>query len=226
MTMSKREKVLVIIVLVMIILCLYFLFSLKPNLDELKVLNNDIEDKELQASTMAQQKIIISSIDKALKDNEASKNELDDGLTIGFDQPAALVYLKNTVNEHATKVMFKFDERRQVGQLSIATVQINMNSSFEGLKALLKAFGSGPYIIKVVSVEVTEPGETAETPDVVVVDSEESTAQTTTPSSPVPDSGEKSVKLTIEIFTQPGEVAAGQAYEFSNGYQYGGDIFH
>ncbi len=221
MTMTKREKILVSIVLVMAVVCVYFLFFLKPNMDEFRLLSNDITDKEMMSSTVQQQKQIIASMDKAIEDNEARIKELSGGISTGFDQPAVLVYLEKTVNEHATKVTFTFNDMHQVGQLYVCPVSISMVSGFDGLKALMTAFNDSPYFIKVVAVNVTKPELQA-----IPATEEGDTGETTVPSSPVADIDEMNITLDIEFYGQPGSVEAGKTYDFAEGYQYGGDIFN
>ncbi len=220
MTMSKREKILVSVVLVMAVFCLYFLFYFKPNMDQLSLLKDDITDKESLASTVAQQRQIITAMDKAIEDNEARIKELSGGISTGFDQPAVLVYLEKTVNEHAKKTTFLFNDLRQAGQLYVVPVSISMACRFDGLKALLKAFNESPYFIKVVAVTVT----TLPEPPPVIQEGE--TAETIVPSTSVPKNDEMAIKLDIEFYGRTGPLEAGKAYDFAEGYQYGGDIFN
>ena len=221
MTMTKREKVLVTIVLVMAVVCVYFLFFLKPNMDEFRLLSDDITNKEMMSSTVQQQQQIIASMDKAIEDNEARIQELSGGISIGFDQPAVLVYLEKTVNEHATKVTFMFNNMRQTGQLYVCPVSISMVSSFDGLKALMAAFNDSPYFIKVVAINVTKPEQ-----QTVPAAEEGDTIETPALSSPVADADEMNITLDIELYGQPGSVDTGKTYDFAEGYQYGGDIFN
>lgn len=221
MTMTKREKVLVSIVLVMAIVCFYFLFYLKPNMDELRLLSSDIADKEALASSVMQQKQIIASIDKAIEENEARIESMSGGITTGFDQPDVLVYLEKTVNEYATKTTFAFDTISQTGQLYVCPIKISMVGSFDGFKKLMAAFNDSPYFIKVVAVEITTPDRTA-TPDT----EESETLVISAPSSPVAKNGEINVTLNIELYSRPGQLEEGKTYKFAEGYQYGGDIFY
>jgi Tfp pilus assembly protein PilO len=221
MSMSKREKVLVSIVLVLAVFCMYYLFFLKPNLDELKTVNTDIDNKTIEASNVQQQQQIIQSIDKAISANKAKIDELSDGITEGFDQPAALVYLEQTVNQHATKVGLLFTDPKQVGQFNVSTVTIAMTSTYDGIKELLKAFGDSPYFIKVVSLQAaidTEQYQQASAPNTT-------SDGTTQPSTPPSSTADKlNVAMGIEIYAEPGTPAEA-SYEFADGYQYGGDIF-
>ena len=220
MTMTKREKVLVSVVLVMAVFCLYFLFYFKPNMDQLSILKDDISNKESLAATVSQQRQIIAAMDKAIEDNEARIKELSGGISIGFDQPAVLVYLEKTVNEHATKYTFTFNDITQVGQLYVVPVNITMACSFDGLKALMSAFNDSPYFIKVVAIKVTT------IPETTPVTQEGETTQTAVPSTPAVKNDEMAITLDIEFYGQPGELEAGRTYDFAEGYQYGGDIFN
>ncbi len=219
MTMTKREKILVSVVLVMAVFCLYFLFYFKPNIDELNLLNKDISNKETQASTVAQQRQIITAMDKAIEENEARIKVLGGGISTGFDQPSVLVYLEKTVNEHAKKTSFVFSDMNQVGQLYVVPVSISMECRFDGLKALMKAFNESPYFIKVVDIDVEMLPQTipiiqeGETTDAVV-------STTTTKKE------EMAIKLDVEFYSRTGQSEPGIAHEFANGYQYGGDIFN
>jgi len=217
MTMTKREKILVSIVLVLGIFCLYFLAYLNAKLSELRALNLDIENKAVDATNVQMQEQIIASIDRSIATNEKKIDALNTGISTGFDQPALLVYLEQTINEHGTKTSLVFSDLMRVGQFDVCSATIAMTSSYEKLKALLAAFGESPYFIKVVSLKAE-----LDTERIAQV-----TAQTDTVegAAPAPSVNEPlNVKMDIQIYTQPGSVGAA-VYDFAEGYQYGGDIF-
>lgn len=217
MTMSKREKVLVSIVLVLGLFCLYFLAYLNPKLNELRTLNIDIENKAVDASNVQMQEQIIAGIERAITANEDKIAALNAGITTGFDQPALLVYLEQTVSEHATKTSLIFPDFQRVGQFDVCFATIVMTSDYEGLKALLAAFGESPYFIKVVSLKAEL--------DTERLAKAAAAQETESGSVPIPSPDEPlSVRLDIQICTQPGAVGTA-VYDFAEGYQYGGDIF-
>lgn len=219
MTMTKREKVLVSIVLVLGLFCLYFLAYLNPRLNELRTLNLDIENKAVDATNVQMQEQIIAGIDRAITANEEKIAALNTGISAGFDQPALLVYLEKTVNEHATKTSIIFSDFQRVGQFDVCSATIAMTSSYEGLKALLAAFGESPYFIKVVSLKAELDTERLMEAAAAQTEAAEGGAV------PVPSVDEPiNVKMDIQIYTQPGAVGAA-VYDFADGYQYGGDIF-
>ena len=217
MTMTKREKVLVAIVLVLGVFCLYFLAYLNPRLSELRTLNLDIENKAVDATNIQMQEQIIASIDRTIAANEDKIAELNAGITTGFDQPALLVYLEQTINEHGTKTSLVFSDLKKVGQFDVCSATIAMTSSYDGLKALLAAFGESPYFIKVVSLKAEL--------DTKKIAQAAAQAEAAEGAVPVPSVDEPlNVKMDIQIYTQPGVVGAA-VYDFAEGYQYGGDIF-
>ena len=218
MTMSKREKVLVSIVLVLGVFCLYFLAYLNPRLNELRTLNIDIENKAVDATNVQMQEQIIAGVDRAIAANEEKIAALNTGVTAGFDQPALLVYLEKTVSEHATKTGIIFPDFQRVGQFDVCSATIVMTSSYEGLKALLAAFGESPYFIKVVSLKAE-----LDTERLVKAAAQAETAEGGTVPGPSIDEP-VNVKMDIQIYTQPGSVGTA-VYDFAEGFQYGGDIF-
>lgn len=220
MTMTKREKVLVSIVLVLGLFCLYFLAYLNPKLSELRLLNLDIENKAVDASNVQMQEQVIAGIDAAIAVNEDKIAALNAGITTGFDQPALLVYLEKTVNEHATKTSLIFPYFERVGQFDVCSATIVMTSRYEGVKALLAAFGESPYFIKVVSLKAE-----LDTVRLAQIASEQQADAAEGGTGPAPSIDEPlSVRLDIQIYTQPGAVDTA-SYDFAEGYQYGGDIF-
>ena len=216
--MTKREKVLVSIVLVLGVFCLYFLAYLNPRLNELRMLNLDIDNKAVDASNVQMQEQVIASVDRAIAANEEKIAALNIGITTGFDQPALLVYLEQTVNEHGTKTSLVFSDLQRVGQFDVCSATIVMTSSYDGLKALLAAFGESPYFIKVVSLKAEL--------DTKKIAQSAAQAEAAEGAAPVPSVDEPiNVKMDIRIYTQPGAVGAA-AYDFAEGFQYGGNIFN
>jgi hypothetical protein len=222
MAMSKREKVLVSIVLVLGVFCLYFLTFLNPKLSELRTLNTDIDNKSIDASNVQMQEQIIAGMEKAITANEDKIAALNAGITSGFDQPAVLVYLEQTVNAHATKTGFVFPEFKQVGQFDVCFATISMTSNYDGIKALLAEFGESPYFIKVVSLSAELDTERI----AQITAAQEANAAAGNTVVPVPSADELvNVKMGIQIYAQPGAIGE-TAYDFADGYQYGGDIFN
>jgi len=222
MNMSKREKVLVSVVMVLAVFCMYYLIFFKPNMDEMHTVNADIEEKTLECSNVQQQQQIINSMNKAISGNEAKIAELSKSITTGFDQPAALVYLEQTVNQYATKVGFVFTSNEQIGQLDACSVSITMASSYDGIKKLLAAFADSPYFIKVVSLQAAVDSEQQQ----AAANTAGTDSATPATTSLVSSDGKLSVVMGIEIYAQPGEPSGDTPHEFADGYQYGGDIFN
>ncbi len=222
MNMTKRERVLVFLVLVLAVVCLYYIFFLKPHMDQMRSLNDDISSKEMVVSTKQQQLQIINALDKSIAENEEKLSTESTHITVGMDQPAILVYLNETVSQHAQKVSFTFSEGQQAGQLIVYPVGITMVSDYEGIKNTLAALSDGTYLIKVVSLNIaaeTKQEPAAETPQ----DEDDQPPSPPLPTSPVIT--DLNVTLMIEFYSQPGELPDAASHEFAEGYQYGGDIF-
>jgi Tfp pilus assembly protein PilO len=221
MNMTKRERVLVSVVLFLAVICLYYIFLLKPHMDQMRTLNDDISSQELLVSNGQQQLQIINALNKSIAENEEKLSSINTQIAIGMDQPAILVFLNETVNMHAKKVSFTFGEPQQVGQLDVFPVTITMISDYEGIKNTLAAFNDGAYLIKVVSlnISVEAPNEA----EAELQTDEEQAVQT----APQPTSifTNLNATLSVEFYSQLGDLPVGGSHEFAEGYQYGGDIF-
>lgn len=225
MNMTKRERILVSVVLVLAVFCLYYIFFLKPNMDELKTVNSDIESKEELVTSVRQEKQILSSAEETISGNEEKISELSDGISVGFDQPVILVYLEDTVNEYAKKVTFSFSDERQIGQLNVCPAKITMTSSYDGIKSILSDFENGPYFIKVVSLNVMTDAKMESETDSASDNPDEQPA-TTVKTVTADKDDDLIVTISVEFYSQLGDLVEASGYGFADGYQYGGDIFH
>ena len=221
MNMTKRERVLVSIVLVLAVICLYYIFFLKPHMDQMRTLNDDISNQELLVSNGQQQLQIINALNKSIAENEEKLSSMNTQIATNMDQPTILVFLNETVNKHAKKVSFSFSEPGQVGQLDVFPVNITMISDYEGIKNTLAAFNDGAYLIKVVSLNIT-----AETPNETVAEPQTDDEQgTQTAPQPINIFTDLNVSLSVEFYSQLGGLSEAESHAFAEGYQYGGDIF-
>lgn len=236
MSISKREKTLIVMVLILAVLCVYYIFFLKPYMDDMSELTVQKETKQIQVDTSTQQKRQIEELDRKIAEKKADISSFSQDISQGLDQPPILVYLEKTVNEHAKKMMFSFERVKQVGQMTICPVNITMISSYDGLKKVLSAFSEGKYVIRVTELSAMHSSQYSNQEQPVVYDpatDEEAAANVMTqpePQSPTIDIGIDNpieVTLSIEVFSIAGEIPADKTYEFDSGdLQYGGDIFY
>lgn len=219
MTISKREKTLIIIVLLLAVLCMYYMFFLKPYMDEMNTLSTDMSSKEISVNTNEQIKSKLGNLEEDISEME-SQIESYSGVTYGFDQPSVLRYLADTINEYASKIMFRFEDITQIGQLQVCNVTATMNGTYDGLKNVLKSINEGKYFIKVsgltASQKIVEEVETSQNGD------EGSVAE------PVETSPDFLLDITInlEVYSFPGAAPLDAEYPETGPLYYGGDIFY
>ena len=113
MTMTKREKTLVWVLFILILICAYWLLYLQPYIDDMNSLKDQISSKQADFDIKAQQQIKNNELIKNLSDDQQQVEKLKAGINHGYDQPAILVYLEETVKAHAKKQTFMFSETRQ-----------------------------------------------------------------------------------------------------------------
>lgn len=224
MTMSKRERVLVCIVLVLAVFCLYYLFFLNPYLKEKGEIDLSLVDKQTLASTSDQEKLILAGFDKAIAENEAKLAELSGDSSANYNQPDALVYLYRTVNQFAEKTYVEFRDSMLVNNLEVIPASATMVSSYDGIKQVLAAFAEGPYFLKVVSLKVAKIAE--EETEVTPPPADDTAPETPAVQPTKNDSDKLSVTIELEFFNSLTGTEDTAARDYTEGYQYGGDIFN
>lgn len=222
MNMTKREKTLVAVVLVLAIFFAYFMFFLKPYLAEMDDLTAQKDNKELLVTTNNQKQIQVNNLDNEIAETEKLIEGYSIGISQGGNQPTMLVFLEDTINSYAQKVMFYFDTVKPVGQLESCPVTITMVATYSGLKNILEAFSDSEYYVKVTSLQTTSAStvQTTQTTEYEVFD------PTGTPAVTVSAKNSLDITLTLEFYNLSGEIPANTVYPFDDTHQYGGDIFY
>jgi len=229
MSISKRERMLVVFVLVLALMCAYYLFFLKPYMEEINGLEIDKSTKQLLVTTNSEQAARINQLDEQIAENEAIVDGYSVMISQGCDQPPMLVYLEETINAHAEKVMFAFADVRQYGALEVTPVTVTMVCSYEGLKDLLSALSEDEYFIKVANLHVAYSAivEAPEIDDTTGADdTAELDAADTQPPEVVVIGYDLNVTMELEVYNLAGEIPADTVYTFDDDFkEYGGDIF-
>ena len=236
MSMSKREKTLVSFVLILALVCAYYIFFLKPHLEEMNSLLVDQSSKEMLVLTYNEQASRLNQINDEISQNEALVASYGDLISQGHDQPPMLVYLEETVNAHAEKVMFAFNDIKTYGQLEAIPVTATMICSYDGLKALLSALSENEYFIKVTQLNVdyssifepvdqdaTDDGTGGDTTADTAADAAANTEET---SGLVVVGYNLNVKMEFEVYNLAGDIPPDTEYTFDDDFtEFGGDIF-
>jgi cell division protein FtsB len=226
MSMTKREKILIAVVLILAVICVYYLYILKPSLDQLGKLNADNANKGLSVSTGEQIQAMVESIEEKIADDESRIAQYSDTVLSKFDQPAAIVYLYDTISQYGRKIMFSFEEIKDVQLIKVNRVTVTLNATYDGLKKLVKALSEGEYYVKVTGVEasvITPDSDAGVQPSGETGLAEEPAAVPPSPSLP---NNTLSITMTLEFYNFDGEIPPDKQYTFSDGASYGGDIFY
>ncbi len=219
MTMTKREKTLVLILLVLIVICAYWLLFLNPYIEDMKTLKTKTEEKQTELYNKSQQQLKNDELIKSLSGKEQQVADLSAGIAHGYDQPAILVYLEKTVKEHADKQTFAFGETRQTGLMIACPVTVTMQSSYDGLKSVLSELADGEFFVKVIGVGAQQGAEEDVTTTETAEDGEAVSSTTTKPSDKL------NISLNLEFYCMVGDIPADTAYQFDSGHEFGGDVF-
>ena len=225
MSISKRERMLIVVVVLLALLGAYYLYYLKPCLDDINELNADIAAKELQLATNEQQKKQLDQIDADIADLDEQLALFGGSVAQTFDQPPVLVYLTDTVREcGAAKGAINFREPEQVGQIERCTIIVAMTATYDGLKKVLDALQDAPYLIRVTQLTVVIP--TAQ--DIANATTTDDGSATDPATTQIPEFVPEvlNVTLTLDFFSLSGEIPEDATYAFDTVRQYGGDIFY
>jgi Tfp pilus assembly protein PilO len=157
MNISKREKALIIIVILLALFGAYYLYYLKPNMDNIHTLKAEIENKKIEAAANEQQKARVGQLNAQIADVNEQIALFGDSIAQAFDQPPILVYLSDTVGLYAQKASISFMQPEQVGEIERCTITIAMVSTYDGLKQVLAAFADAPYLLRVTGLSAAPP---------------------------------------------------------------------
>lgn len=221
MKMTKREKSLILIVPVLAILCVYIIYFLQPNLDEINTLQSDLNVKGIDVSNNDQLVNTITSLDNQIEEGNAQLLSYGNGIISGFDQPSIFMYIKESIGDNATKISTNFTDISPLGQLQVCYATVTMIGTYEGLKNILYALDNGKYLVKVSGLAMERPAsETTSEPS-------EQDSATPTPVPSALDMRLLSIALYIEFYNYPGDVSPDTVYPFvPDSGKYGGDIFY
>lgn len=231
MSISKRERILIIVVVLLALLGAYYLYYLKPSMDEVSALNSDIENLQLQKSAHDQQKSQAELLKSQIEGMDEQLALYGDGIAHSLDQPPVLVYLSDMINHHASKNAIQFDIAGQTGPIERYMITITMTATYDGLKRVLSALEDSPYLIRVSGMSVSTDTQ------IVVVGTDTGTEETggtdaqagsDTVSEQVPASSSKmvTVTLTADFYCISGAIPEDSPYGFDTDRPYGGDIFY
>lgn len=238
MSMSKREKILILIVLILAAAGVFYIYLLKPNLDTVNELSLQRINKESMLSNQDIQQKEAAELSNQIDILEKEIAGYNQNIVQGFDQPEILVYLENTINAHGKKMMFSFGSIEHIGKMDVCPVTVTMTGTYDGLKSILRELSSGKHIIKVTSLNAAQMGsmppsqplDTSSISDLglnidELLDNEDSVAATPPPNTD--GTKELQVTLTLEVYTMSGDIPADKAYSFDKqDNEYGGDIFY
>ena len=244
MNISKREKKLIILVVILAVFCVYYIYFLSPYLADVESLNKQKSSDQIQLSTQDQLQAEIDQLDLLIASNQADIAKYSEGISTGFDQPAILYYLEQTINQYARKVMFSFDDTSRFGQMEVCPVKVTMVCTYDNLKKLLTALADGEYFIKITSLNASQtstfdtinstnedPVDTASdttadtTSDTTAGTTENNTGDVTPDSTPdeteisADSASEKTldIAMTLEFYNIQGDIPPDSTYSFDNG---------
>lgn len=186
MNISKRERTLITIVLILAVIAAYYVFFLKPYIDDFGELSSQRTTKSVDLETKTMQQAQVDKLDEQIAGLTEEIESTIANIPQGFDQPPMLVYLEETVNTHAQKIAFTFKHPEMDGQMTITPVTISMYSSYDGLKAILQEFSSGKYVIRVTGMRAGIVVDSFDRPEVPAVQDDD-TAEPAQDESPQPE---------------------------------------
>ncbi|MGE5496201.1 MAG: hypothetical protein ACM3S4_12965 [Burkholderiales bacterium] len=223
MSMTKREKILIVIVLILAVFFVYYMYLLKPRLDESEALKLDIENKKQLIATNEMMQQNVNEIDKRNSLFEGRLSQYGGSILEGFDQPSVLVYLADIVSDYADKLTIAFERVNETSHVSINKAMLSMNATYDGLKSVLKSLDEGSYFLKVTGLTVTqERPEEILAGEIAGAEGETSTPEETSE----PAENSLNVTMTLEFYNFGADLPPDKQYPFTEGRSYGGDIFY
>lgn len=238
MSISKRERILLIIVALFALFGAYYLLYLKPCTDEIKELNSNIETKELQVYANEQQKNSAERLQEDIDGMDEQLAQYGDSAAYSFDQPPILVFLSKTIDDNACKNLIGFNRTEQIGMVQRYEIKIVMTGTYASFKQVLSALEKAPYMMRIsglmidTDVQATPVGTDTQTDtdESAEADTDNGTAPEAVTTAPetVNLSSNKQIMVTMSLdyYCLPGEIPADTVYTFDTVRQYGGDIFY
>jgi hypothetical protein len=223
--MTKREKILIVIVLVLAVFVIYYMFFLKPNIEELTALNNANDGKRISVTTNEQIQQNIGLIENKIAEDKQQLAQFGETVLSQFDQPDALVYLYNVISKYGQKITFNFQEATDTGNIKVNVVTVTLNAKYDELKSIVKSLNEGDYYLKVTGINATSDIPIEEPAVQTVEGAIESTQPIAAPTAPPVQDDILNVTMTLEFYNYGGEIPPDKEYPFSSGASYGGDIF-
>jgi|GEM_PF-1924673 hypothetical protein len=244
MSISKRERILLVIVALLALFGAYYLLYLKPCLDEISALNSDNETKVLQVYANGQQITRARQLEEDIAGLDEQLALYGDSTAHSFDQPPVLVYLSDTISDCAAdKNTIRFERTGQTGPIERYIVTISMVASYDELKRVIAAFEEAPYMLRISGLTVSTDAQVAliDLGGGTGTDGSTDTAGDTTGDTPtdadttqdsettlvdITSLKEIAVTMTLDFYCLSGEISEDTVYTFDGARQYGGDIFY
>lgn len=226
MSMTKREKTLIIIVLILAVFFVYYMYFLQPCLKELDALGSDKTNKTQIISTNEQIQEKLTEIDKRITDGENEIKNYSGNILSDFDQPSVLVYLSDIVSKYGTKLTITFEQVSDVTAIKVNKVMVSMYATHEGLKSILKALDEGEYYLKVTGITATSNNQDETAAITSLGEAVQNALAPAEPSAPALPDDALSITMMLEFYNFGGEIPPDKAYPFTDGESYGGDIFY
>ncbi|HEX3073123.1 MAG TPA: hypothetical protein VHP30_05880 [Ignavibacteriales bacterium] len=215
----------IIIVLILAVFVVYYMFFLKPNIEELTALNNANDGKRISVSTNEQIQQNIGLIEDKIAEDKQLIAKFGDTVLSQFDQPDALVYLYNVISKYGQKITFNFQEATDTGNIKVNVVTVTLNAKYDGLKSIVKSLNEGDYYVKVTGINATSDIPIDEPAVQTVEGASEAVQPISAPTAPPVQDDILNVTMTLEFYNFGGEIPPDKEYPFSGGASYGGDIF-
>ncbi len=214
MSLSKREKMLILIGLMFATLSLYYFFFLQPHMNAMDDLNKEIADKDTELKSIQQMHLSGAALEKRITEDLEIINQLSGGISKGNDQPPLIVFLENSIGPHATKGTFLFDKVHQSGHLFVAPVTITVTGSYSGLKNILSTFANQKYFIKITGLSISYNAKNAE-----FTDNEDADEVL------IKASDKLDIKINAEVYSLASEIPSDTVYEFIKDFRPQPNIF-
>jgi len=232
MSLSKRERVLLIVVALLAVAALYIMFYFKPFIETYNETQDEIDTLLIEQNTLNQQNAQTENLLTQVNSLDAQLAQYGDGVTHAFDQPAVLVYLSDTVNQYAQKNTITFEYAAQTGTVEQYSIRVTLITTYDGLKQLLAALDDAPYMMRIsaMSAFIYEPLTTVAADD--ALDTTDTTNDPTGATPPqggslaAPDPELISVDLQLNFYCLSNPLPEDADYTFDTPRQYGGDIFY
>jgi Tfp pilus assembly protein PilO len=233
MNISKREKTLLIIVFVLALIGGYYMFYLKPCIEDIRSTNTEIETLEMQKSASEQQNAQAENLQAQVNEMGAQLTLYGDSVTHTFDQPAVLSYLSSKLGQYAVVAGIQFDRATTTDIIEQYEITVAMVTTYDQLKQALDTLEESPYLIRISQLTIASAASDTSAEEDTAAEGTEVTATTTegtiAPDTAAPSAADLkllaiSMKLDFYCLSEP--IPEDEIYSFDTPRQYGGDIFY